>query len=325
MQGNVDNPSNQSFRGLVIQLGGVSDLALSLGAIEAIRRHHPNTTWTVLTSPQAAKLARLCDLVEVTWVDPMHPWWHLPGIWQMARRIRAEGFAGVYDLTHSKRSNSYFRLMGRDKLPWSGAVPWCSHPYHNPEGPARLLSERLKEQLQIANIEAVPEPSLGWLKGDMQALRSLIPADQRYVLLAPGGKKDKRWAEAEWLRCMQWLSEHGFLPVLVGDASDHPVLRFLEDMHYKQCLNLGGKTDLGMLAELIRGAKLVVGGDTAPAIFSALLKQPTLIIAGPPSFAHARIPLASHITRIDTVDPSTLLWEELAPSMEDMLLLDSPS
>ena len=171
---------------LVIKLGALGDFIQALGPMQAIRKHHAGGYIVLLTTPPFAELARASMLFDDIWLDSRPPLWNVAAWVKLIKKMRAGGFARVYDLQTSERTGWYYLLMGgafKRAPEWSGIAPFCSHPHANPKRNEMHSMDRQAEQLKIAGIEFVGFPDLSFLRADVARFR--LPP--RYVLLIPGG------------------------------------------------------------------------------------------------------------------------------------------
>lgn len=67
--------------------------------------------------------------------------------------------------------------------------------------------------------------------------------------------------------------------VLTGTASESDLTRVVAEVSGASCLDLAGKTDLGSLACLLEGARLLVCNDTGVSHLAAALGVPSVVIA----------------------------------------------
>jgi ADP-heptose:LPS heptosyltransferase len=246
---------------LVIKLGALGDFIQATGPFAAIRRRHAGERIVLLTTTPFAALARESGFFDEVWVDERPPWWNLPAVMQLRRRLREGGFTFVYDLQTSDRSSWYFRLMGR-AVRWSGIAPGCSHPHDNPVRDAMHTVDRQREQLAMAGIEDVPPPDVSWLKAD--TARFALPA--RYALLVPGGaahRLRKRWPAGRYALLVRELIGRGITPVLIGGPAEAKAMQTIRAT-VPDARDLSGQTSLAEIAALARGAVWAAGNDTGP-------------------------------------------------------------
>jgi len=267
-------------RVLVIKLGALGDFLLSVGPMQAIRRHHPEAHLTLLTRAAYHDLAASSGLFDAIEIDP-EP--RGPSLGWLERRswFRQHAFTRVYDLQTSSRTAWYFRLTWPAPPDWSGKVAGCSLRHVYPADHGMHTIERQRAQLALAGIDAVPLADLCFLDGDLSGFD--LPA--RIAILIPGASPDrplKRWPAERFGELARTLKRDGLTPVLIGreDATDAArSIRAAEPA----ARDLTMRTDLGQLAALARRAALAVGNDTGPTHLVSLAGCPTLALFGPDS------------------------------------------
>lgn len=295
---------------LVIKHSALGDFILAMGAFKAIRRHHQDAHITLLTTKPYEALGRACgyfDAVEVDTKPGALQW----GKWLALRRFLVRGgFARIYDLQHSDRTHAYFRFFGRRPPEWSGIVKGCSHPHDNPQRNAKHTLERQAEQLALAGITEVPAPELSWLEGDVSA----FGLTGRYALLVPGGaahRPEKRWPAQRYVTAASWLAERGVTPVALGTAIEAAETATIVRGETRT-LDLCGRTSLGQIATLARGAVLAIGNDTGPMHIVAAVDCPSVVLfsaASAPSQTQPRGRAVATLQRPDLamLDAETVL------------------
>ena len=262
---------------LVIKLSALGDFVLAMAAFKAIRAHHADARITLLTTAPYADLARACGFFDEVWIDS-RPGVARIGEWlALGRKLRAGGFARVYDLQTNDRSATYFRLFGWRRSPeWSGVVRGCSHPHTNPRRLTMHSLDRVVDQMAAAGVAAVPEIDLSWAAGD--AARFGLAG--RYALLAPGGaahRPEKRWPAARYAELARHLAGRDIRPVLLGGDAETAVLDTIA-AGCPEALNLCGETSFEDIIALARGAALAVGNDTGPMHLIGAADCPSLVL-----------------------------------------------
>jgi ADP-heptose:LPS heptosyltransferase len=270
-------PLASAGRVLVIKHGALGDLVQSLGAMAAIRRHHPAAPITLLTTAPFAEFTGRCPFLDEVWVDQRPGLSDPLGLLRLRRRLRGAGFARVYDLQTSDRSSGYFRLMGPGGRPeWSGIAPGCSHPHSNPDRDRQHTLERLAEQLRMAGIPHVPEPDLSWAEEPVTG----FDAARRFALLVPGGsahRPEKRWPVASYAALAAGLAAEGVLPVVIGGAPEQPLAAAVRAA-CPTALDLTGRTGFGQIAWLGARAAWAIGNDTGPVHLIAVAGAPVTVL-----------------------------------------------
>ncbi|MEM7225276.1 MAG: glycosyltransferase family 9 protein [Pseudomonadota bacterium] len=312
-------------RVLVIKLSALGDFVLSIGAFQAIRRHHPEARITLLTTGPFTGLAEASGCFDQVWCDS-RPGLGQVGAWlALARRLRSGRFQRVYDLQRSDRSGWYFRLLARPKPEWVGTVSGCSHRYRQPAGPPQHIAARQAAQLAMAGIEAVPAPDLSFLTADLGKFN--LP--KAYALLVPGGaphRPAKRWPAARFAELAQVIAERGLAPILLGTA---PEAKALTDIATACATahNLCGGTDLAEIATLARQAAFAVGNDTGPMHLISAAGCPVVSLFSADSDPAKVAPIGPSVAVLRRDDLSELPLEavlEVLPKIPPSPTLDKP-
>lgn len=281
-------PAGGKRRILIIKLGGLGQLVLSAGAMQAIRAHHPNDHLVLLTAEEYTDFARNIGVIDEVWLDKLHPFSDIPAMWKFRKWLISGKFWRVYDLDCTKRSAMYFRMMGIQKPEWSGDVGWCSHPFPNPYKTDKNmrfdtlphLYDRYRLQLGMLGMNYFPEPNLNALAADVS--RYALP--ERYALIAPAGlhaSPQRRWAQGHFEDVCNWLQAQGIYPVLVGSGADKYLLSDMTRVcqaRYIDVRNLCDQTNVMELASLARGATMAIGNDNGAMQVIALSGCPSLLI-----------------------------------------------
>ncbi len=250
---------SEPARILVIKLGALGDFIYALGAMKAIRAHHPGAKISLLTRKPYEELARKSGFFDEIMLDTKPKL--NPFDWIKFRELlNSKRFARVYDLQNNDRTGLYFKLFS-PKPEWSGIVNGASHRNADPERPRHHAFQGHQKTLKLAGIEDVKLNALEWLHSDIARFNLPKP----YALLVPGSSANhlrKRWPESSYRALVQKLIDAGLHPVLLG-AKDEIELagRIAEGL---EVTNLAGQTTIDDLATVARGAAIAVGNDTGP-------------------------------------------------------------
>lgn len=248
---------------LVIKLGALGDVVQALGPMAAIRRHHGDAEIIVLTTAPYAEFLARAPYADAVWIDERPNWRTPAAILRLRRRLRAGGFARVYDLQTSDRSSWYFHLLGPGARPqWSGIARGASHPHDNPRRGQQHTIERQADQLLRAGIPRVPPPDLSWVEADLGRF-SLPP---RFVVLVPGGathRPAKRWPIARYAELAAFLAARGMTPVILGSVGERNLGAAIR-ARVAEAVDLTGATTLEDVAAIGRHALWAIGNDTGP-------------------------------------------------------------
>ena len=268
--------TGQDQRILVIKLGALGDFVQALGPFAAIWRHHAGARLTLLTTRPFVGLARDSGYFDDVWVDDRPPWWRLPAILELRRRLRGGAFDRVYDLQTADRTNLYYRFWGRPRPEWSGIAPGCSHPDANPHRNKLHTIDRHRGQLKAAGIDDVPLPDLSWMPRNEDKFN--LPAG--YVLLVAGGsahRPAKRWPPESFAALAKKLAAAGRAPVLIGGPADQAATAEITQL-FPDVIDLTGRTSLADIAALAGAAAGAVGNDCGPMHLIAASGCPSLVL-----------------------------------------------
>ncbi len=234
----------------------------SVGAIQAIRRHHQHARVCLLTTPDFGAFTRRSNLADDILSLPETRWWQAATRIRTARRLRRQGFDRVYDLGGGSQSQQYRRVVRR--ADWSAPPAATGH-----------LIDRQRNQLHDAGIAGVPLADLSWVSADIDGF-GLI---DRYVLfvLAGGDRPAKLWPAEKFAALARRLLRINLTPVLLGDRVDEDLLRVVRGTGVG-IRNLIGRASPGQMTELARGASGAIGNDTDIMHLLTLAGCPSLVL-----------------------------------------------
>lgn len=267
-----DNKSPEKI--LVIKLSALGDFILALGAMEAIRRHHPAAHITLLTTRPFVDMATRSGYFNDVWVDERPRFYSAVRWLKLARRLNKGRFDRVYDLQLNNRTKIYYRLFSK-KPEWSGLVRGHALFYPNRQWRQMHAFDRHREMLKLAGID-VALPDISWMESDVSTFNVPKP----YVLLIPGSAPqhpEKRWSALRYGALARKLMLQGYETAVLGTNAEADVI----DRIKKSCPSahdLSGRTSLYDIATLARGAVAAVGNDTGPTHLVSLAGCPTVVL-----------------------------------------------
>lgn len=262
---------------LVIKLSALGDFVQASGPMKAIRAAHPDAHITLLTTRPYVAMGKATGWFDAIWDDGRPDWTDLPAVWRLLRRLRQARFDRVYDLQTQSRTIRYFQLLWPRRPLWSGNAPGAAFVYTGPDRDRLHIQDSQRNQLAIAGIAAVGPPDISWLTGD--AAKFALPPV--YALLAPGGaphRPAKRWPAERFAVLARALLEQGVTPVVLGHGADEAALAEVIVAGAPGAISLVGRTALGDIAELGRGAALSVGNDTGPMHLAVAAGSPAVVL-----------------------------------------------
>lgn len=263
---------------LVIKLSALGDFIQATGPMKAIRKAHPDAHITLLTTAPYVGLGKATGWFDDVWSDGRPSWSNLPAVWRLIARLRAARFDRVYDLQTQKRTIRYFQLLWPRRPVWSGNAPGAALRYAGEVRDRLHIQDSHREQLRIAGLDEVGPPDIGWMAGKGADAFGITPP---YALLAPGGaphRPAKRWPADRFGAVAAKLAGQGITPVVLGHGEDEKALAATILATAPGAASLVGRTALGDIAELGRGALLAIGNDTGPMHLAVAAGAPGVVL-----------------------------------------------
>lgn len=257
---------------LVIKLSALGDFILALGAMEAIRKHHPDARITLLTTPAFADFAsrsRYFDRIEV---DRRPVFYDLAGWLRLWKFLNGGHFSRVYDLQMNDRTRVYHRLFMK-KPDWSGVIAGHDLFYSNPQWRQMHAFDRHRAVLAVAGV-SLELPQAAWMDADIGHFGLRAP----FVLLVPGSAPQhpaKRWPVVKYIGLAQRLIRDGYRVAVLGTKAEGDITAKIARLG-PDVVDLTGRTSLFEIAALARQAAGAVGNDTGPMHLIALAGCPVL-------------------------------------------------
>lgn len=292
---------------LVIKLSAFGDFIQAMGAMAAIRRHHPDDHITLLTTAPFVTLARQSGYFDSIRVDQRPKWSQPLRILHLARDLRAGAFARVYDLQNNDRTAFYLKLFGTKPPEWVGTAPGASHRNTAPDRTAGPAFNGHVQTLKLAGIDDVRVDDLSWVRGDASHFGLPHP----FILFVPGcapDRPEKRWPAESFGDLARHLYGWGFTPVIVGTLAEQPLAATIK----KSCpaaINLCGQTAMTDLVLLAREAAGAIGNDTGPMHVIAPTGCPTLVLFSAHSDPLRHLPMGP---RVRVILQSRNVFEEIS-------------
>lgn len=293
---------------LIIKFAALGDFALALGAMQAIRHHHPRHKLVLLTTGPFAELARQSGWFDDIWEIERPRQWNLWAWRRLARRIHRQKFARVYDLQRSKGTARIFSLLPEPKPEWNGIAEGCSHPHRDELQHHIHTLDRHRSQLAEVGIKDVPASDLSWVTAE--TARFNLP--QSYALLVPGAsprRPAKRWPARNYATIAAGMGPRGITPVILGGLEEKETAAIILN-HAPQAVSLIGKTSFADIVALARQARFAIGNDTGPMHLIAPTGCRVLTLFGEdsdpiltePRGPHAETLRVSHLAALQVAD-----------------------
>jgi predicted lipopolysaccharide heptosyltransferase III len=281
---------------LLLQLKRIGDLILTTPAIAALREKFPEATVSLVVSPAVEGLLPAISGIDKVFVvrgkaDDALDWIALA--WG--------NFDYCLDFTRNDRS-SFLTLLSQARKRITSDHPNLrtkirARSYNEfVESPVRLLHTvdyhlALLQPLGIHHASRairliLPDSTLD----KTERLLETTPAGDEFVILHPGSARaEKFWEVDRWARVIEHCARERRLKcVLTGGRSpmERAQIAAIKAATEAEMIDLSGKTDLLMLAALVRKARLLITVDSAPMHFAAAWGTPQVVLFGPTNPFH---------------------------------------
>ena len=274
---------------LVVRLDSDGDVLLAGPAVRAVAASGDRVV--LLVGPAGAAAGRLLPGVDDVLV------WSCPWIVADPAPVDADAIAAVVDQVRAARVDRALVLTSFHQSPLPTAlvlrlagVPWVGAA--SEDYPGSLLDLRLRlpdtglheaqRQLRLAEAAGCSLPPGD--SGDLQ-VRSDLPdtaaltGDEPYVVVHPGASVPARAPRPTWATgLVQELVDAGVRVVVTGGPAETALTARVAE---PGAVDLGGRTDLPSLADVLRRAQAVVVGNTGPAHLAAAVGTPVVSLFAP--------------------------------------------
>jgi lipopolysaccharide heptosyltransferase III len=271
---------------LVISLRFLGDVLLTTPLIRSLRGAYPGASIDALVfDGMEGVLEGNPDLRRVLTTERGEPLALWRRLW---RRYDLAVVAETADRPHLNGWIAAPRRVGLLPPEWDKAW-WkrlsLSHGVVSPRDLARPVAyERLARELGVAWKPEMVAPSAQMPAVAWRDVLGFDPARERYAVLHLAPRfRYKRWHAAGWHALMAWLRGEGLHVVITGGPGEEERAYVQEVLAGAKApiVDLGGRLRFAQTADLLRGAALFVGPDTATTHLAAACATPTVALFGP--------------------------------------------
>jgi heptosyltransferase-2 len=284
----------------IVQTAFIGDVALMLYTAQALRELHPSVRLGVLTTPAAAPLVRCAAAVD--------------DVMEFDKRKSQRGLRGIYAV--ARQLSRYECILSAHRSLRSALVVALARPRlsvgFNVAAGAWLYKQRVvyrREQHEAERLMALLDVFNGKHSVDYPIWQPFVPPrlvfsaetekrvqlllcqaliEKPFVAVAPGSVwATKQWREEHYIAAIQTLHTRGIQAVLVGSTADVQLCSRIAAATGAPML--AGATTLPDMLVLLRSARALISGDSAPVHLANLVGCPVVAIFGPtaPSFGFA--------------------------------------
>lgn len=289
-------PWQAARRILCVRLDSLGDVLMCTPAIRALRQSLPGCHLTLLSSPSGVAAAPYIPELDAA-ISFRAPWMKhdqamgAQALQECAAQLAAQRFDAAVMFTSYSQSplpaamlcqlaGITLRLASCRENPYQLLTHWV--PERERE---RATRHEVQRQLDlVADVGcATSDTALSFAVAAADAARistmleeaAVDPAAPYLVLHAGASAASRRYPVRHWLVLIGMLRrQFGHKLILTGDGGDVEALRPLTEGWRSPAHSLIGKLGLGELGALIRGASLLITGNTGPAHIAAAVGTP---------------------------------------------------
>lgn len=317
-------------RGLVIQTAYPGDVILTTPLIRRAAERLGAPVDVIVVPAAASVLQNNPHIREVMVYDKRGADKGLGGFWKLVKKLRSRRYGTAYLAQASFRSAALAWLAGIPRrIGFRGAQGYRLYTHAvMPVGEAHQIEKLLK----LA--DGAPdrrEPEIFPSAGDREAVDKLLAESGigggEFVAIAPGSQ----WATKRWPYYGE-LARALALEVplaIIGGPGDRADARAIKTALGSTPVADGtGRLTMLQSGEMIRRARVLVSGDTAPAHLASAVNTPVVEIFGPtvPQFGFAARPELTRIVEPDPLPcrPCSMHGPAVCPMVHHKCMRDTP-
>lgn len=285
---------------LIVLLAGIGDLILASPALRAIRNGFPQEEIHLLTTTDAAPLAKHYDFVSHVWPLPIRELRrskrYLLDIFNILRTLRKISFHSALNLYHIDSAAGAFKMgmlfrclkapvkIGHDA---HGFSSFLTHPVPTDFFQNRHVTESMTALAVIAG--GIPDKKgieMFWNAACEHKWVNIVDRKAQGCLLIginPGGdRQNRRWGPLRYAAVAdQFAARFDATILLFGGPGEEGIAREVRGHMKHEAIDLSGKLSLDDLGYLISRLDLLVTNDSAPMHIAAATNTPVVALFGP--------------------------------------------
>jgi len=274
-------------RFLVVRLGSLGDIVHTFPAVAGLRESFPNSTIIWLTHPRWTELVASSGLATQNWpVDSRDN----SSVRAVLSKLRRQRWTAALDYQGLWKSAFLPFLGGVSKrigFSWETIREYGVQILYNER--VRCVTTHIADQngeltLRAGAAKAVAEPTLRVSDEDTQTVAAELARDgiQGYVVLSPGGGwHSKCWPPERYGLLAERICKELGLRSVINYGPGEEALAEEVKAASGTAKPVAYDGELGPLMALLRGAKIIVGGDTGPLHLALALRTRGVAIYGP--------------------------------------------
>jgi len=290
---------------LIVKPSALGDIVLALPALSSLRASFTDAEITWFVRPEYE------HLLDEVGIDAkiiferklLGRWWYSPVAFmeliKLIKQLRNGNFDIVFDFQGLCRTALFGWFTGSKKrFGMTTAREFAGFFYTDKVSPdsdsIHLIDYYQKIAVAAGASTRVDDYNLGVSTDDKRSIKELLArqgiSGSSYAVLVHGSAKDyKCWPKEKFAALSEKLKSEFELDILiVGSNFETASAAEIVNLSNVKVFNLAGKTNIGQLKALLKGAKVVISNDTGPGHIAVGLGRAVVIIFGPTNPARIR-------------------------------------
>tara|TARA_B110000971_G_scaffold124493_1_gene127412 strand:+ start:2571 stop:3710 length:1140 start_codon:yes stop_codon:yes gene_type:complete len=301
---------------VLVRLDAIGDFIIWLDTAKEYRRIYPNQKITLVGNLSWSQLASELPFWDEVWPINISDFRRKPFYrWAILLKLRCANFEVAIEPTFSRST-----MLGDSCIRASGAAQRIGSigDACNINLRAKIFSDKWYTQLLQANTKQMMELDrnaefISHLTNNvfisdlpvlpvMGALSSQLQFKNPYMILFPGASwHGRKWPHQFFYNVGKQLNkQYGWQILICGADLDYQVSQKIAGLSPEVFVNLAGKTTLQELAELIRGAQILISNETSAVHIAAAVGTYSICILGGGHYGRF-LPYPEHIKRTKPV------------------------
>lgn len=277
-------------RCLIVGPSWVGDMVMAQSLFMRLKADSPDLTIAVLAPAWSeALLARMPEVDESIVMPVGHKQLQLKSRWQLARRLKQQGFDQAIVLPSSLKSALIPFFAGIPKR--TGFVGEQRYGLLNDHRkldkaalPLNVERFLVLGNAQHALPDHIPKPALKILPDEQTRVREkfTLNAGQSVLALCPGAEfgPAKQWPAKHYAKVAREKLKDGWQVVLLGSNNDQAICGEINSLNEGACHDLSGQTTLTEVIDVLSLADGVVSNDSGLMHIAAALARPLVAVYG---------------------------------------------
>ena len=300
---------------LVVKHGALGDIFLSIGAIQSIRKHYPDSKLFLLTQSNYKNI--LSSFPEVDKILEDNREFIIHSVTKILKFIYEYQINLIIDLQNSSRTqfyNFFIKCFTKSKI--LSARKFSTYLYQQQPLGQQHITENHKDQIRKIGINNYQISNLKWM-----LKKNKINNAKPYVIFIPGASKSgeyKRWPTYNYGSIANYLADKNYDVYLTGSKLDEDVINEI----IKICpvaKNKIKESKIEDFYDLCLNSSLIISNDTGPAHIAGLTNQHLIWLANDNKISFSCHPLGKNVHKIKLKSVKDIHTDQVIKKIDNIL------